>query len=84
MLSVDLADFIDGHDVGMFQPCGRFSFDIKALNVFLASQIPTQNHLNRDGAVQTDLPSTIDDAHATAGDLSFNFVVPKNLAATAG
>ena len=63
-----LADLEDRHDSRMIELCGGFRLGVETLNVFVPSKLTRQDHLERDGAVQIDLPCFEDHAHAAAGD----------------
>jgi hypothetical protein len=68
-LALVLADFVDGDDVWVLQSRRRFGFGAEARHVVLAGQLPRQDHLERDDAVEPHLPGLVDHTHAAAGDL---------------
>src|SRR5882724_7183580 len=75
VLAIVLADFVNGHYVRMLKLGRRLGLGAEPLHVRSAGQLPGQNHLHRDGAVETDLSRAIDHAHAAAGDFFQEFVI---------
>ncbi len=75
MLAVMLADFIDGHNVGMIEVARGLGFLVEAAHVLRAGQLPSQDHLQGHGTVETDLTRAVDDAHTSTGNLGLQFVV---------
>ena len=70
-----LRDFENRDDAGMIQIRRRFGLGVKPFDIVFAGQLPGQDHLQRDDAVQADLPSFVDHAHPAAGDLFQQFVI---------
>jgi hypothetical protein len=79
MLAFVFTNLVDGNDVGMIQIGHGFRFGSKSFNFCFASEVPSQNHLHRDDAVQTHLPCLIDHAHAATSDFLQQFIVPEIL-----
>src|SRR5262245_2299484 len=61
-----LADFVDRHDVRMIQVGGGFRLRPEAGNVSWCGQCSMDDHLERDEAIETDLPGLVDHSHAAA------------------
>jgi hypothetical protein len=61
----------------MLEMGGGFRFTAKSKHFLFARELACQNHLQRDDAVQTELPRAIDDAHSTAADFIQQFKVAK-------
>ena len=70
MLTVVLTDFEDRYNPRMNDFSGRLGLGIKAFDVGLVGKLPSQDHLERDGAVEAKLPCLEDNAHAAAGNLA--------------
>jgi hypothetical protein len=70
------ADFEYLYDVRMEQPRGRLGLHLKPLQLAGAGKVAGQDHLQRDLAIEADLPRAIDHAHAAAPDLFDQLVVP--------
>ena len=75
MLALVLADLEDRHDARMVEVGRRLGLGVEALDVGLVGELAGEDHLERDGAVEADLPGLEDDAHAAAGDLADDLVV---------
>ena len=73
--AIVLADFMHRDDVRMREPGGGFGLGAEPPAICLSSQIAAQHHLERDDAIETDLPRAIHDTHAAASDLGLYFVV---------
>ena len=56
----------------MAAACG---LGVKSLDLRRRGQLPGQNHLHRDRAVQRRLPRLEDDPHSTAGNFLKQFVI---------
>ncbi len=83
-LVVDLANVVDGDDVGMVQLGGGLGLDAEAAQGRARGGLPGQDHLEGHLAVEAHLPGPVDDAHAAAGDLAEQFVVAKALPSRGG
>src|SRR5690349_846717 len=68
VLSATLPDFMDRHDARMAKGASRFCLGAKTKDFLLARKLASENHLQGHGSVQADLPSPINDAHASTGD----------------
>ena len=75
MLALVLADLVDRHDAGMVEVGGGLGLGVEPLDVGLVGELAGEDHLERDGPIQADLPGLEDDAHAAAGDLADDLVV---------
>ncbi len=60
---------------GVLEKSGRRNLAPEPLNDLLARERPGQNHLQRDNAPETGLPSAIDHAHSAARDFFEQFVI---------
>ena len=69
-----LADIVDLDDVGMLQASDRRGLGAKAGQVLRAGLDPGQDHLQRHGAIETELPGLVDDAHAASSQLPQDLV----------
>ena len=69
-----LADIVNLDDVGMLQASERRGLCAKAGQVLRAGLEPGQDHLQRHGAIETELPGLVNDAHAAAADFLDDFV----------
>ena len=74
-LALMLTNFVNGDDVRMVEAGGGFRFAHESLHLGLAGEQAGQQHLERDGTVEADLPGAIDNAHAAAGEFAEQFVV---------
>ena len=63
-----LADVVNLDDVGMLQAGEHRGLRAKAGQVLRAGLDPGQDHLQRHGAIETELPGLVDDAHAAAAE----------------
>ena len=70
-----LADFVNGHNVRVVQPPGRFSLNVKALDQRRRGQLSGQNHLQRHRTIEAHLPGAIDHPHAAASDFFDQLIV---------
>src|SRR3954449_4805764 len=70
----DLSDIVNLHNVGMLQAGQLGSFGAQARQVLRLGVVAGQNHLERHGALETELPGSIDDPHAAAADFLNDFV----------
>ena len=69
-----LADIVDLNDVGVPQARDHRGLGAKASQFLRASVGPGQHHLERHGAIEADLSGLVDDAHASASQLTHDFV----------
>jgi hypothetical protein len=74
-LAVLFADLVNGHDVGVIEVGCLFRLGAKPLPVRRRSEVASQDHLQGHDAVEADLPSLVDNAHAAAGDLFEQLVI---------
>jgi hypothetical protein len=77
MLPLMLADLVDRHDPRMVQVGRRLGLDGEPANGDLVGELTRQDHLERYGPIQAHLAGLEDDAHAAAGDLADDLVVPE-------
>ena len=63
-----LADIVNLDDVGMLQASERRGLCAKAGQVLRAGLEPGQNHLQRHGAIETELPGLVHDTHTAAAE----------------
>ena len=70
-----LADLVDRHDAGMVEVGGGLGLEVEALDLVVAGELAGEDHLERDGPVQADLPGPVDHPHAAAGDLAEQLVI---------
>ena len=84
MLPIVLTNFEDWHNAGMIETRGRLGFALKAKDVFLASQLAGQNHLERYDSIQFDLAGLVDDTHSASRNLLEQLIVAKILTALGG
>ena len=75
MLALVLADLVDRHDARMVEVGRRLGLGVEPLDVGLVGELAGEDHLERDGPVEADLPRLEDDAHAAAGELADDLVV---------
>jgi len=74
-MAVHFPELVDGNDVRVMQLGHHFRFEAEPLQRLAGRQRAVANHLQRHNPAQADLAGTVDDAHATAGDLLEQFVV---------
>ena len=72
--AVGLADVVDLDDVGVLQAGDGLGLGQEAGDGLGAGMGPGQDHLERAGTVQADLPGPVDDAHAAAAQLAQDLV----------
>ena len=65
-----LADGIDWHDVRVVELCSRLRFDFESGNVLLIQNGREWQDLQRDRAIERQLPGLVDNAHAAAANLA--------------
>ena len=75
MLALVLADLVDRHDARVVEVGGGLGLGVEPPDVGLVGELAGEDHLERDGPVEADLPGLVDDAHAAAGDLADDLVV---------
>src|SRR5438309_865543 len=73
------ADLINRDDVWMVEVGDGFSFALETLNFGFWSEAARENHFQGDGAVETDLPGLVNDAHAAMGDFFDEFVIGESI-----
>ena len=69
------ADFMDRHDVRMFEAGDRLGFGAEAFHLRFARQPGLEHHLQRDDAVEAGLARAINHPHAAACDFIQQFVI---------
>ena len=74
--AVVFADIVDLHDVRVVQLRDRFGFRTKPFEVRFADIRPTDNHLQRDDAVEVNVPRFVDDPHAAFAEFVEDLVRP--------
>src|SRR5437867_5547552 len=75
MLAVVDANIVNGDDVRVLEEGRSRNLAPEPLNDLLARELPGQDHLHRDNALETALPRAIDHAHPAAGNLFEQFVI---------
>jgi hypothetical protein len=83
-LALVLADFVDGHDVGVVEGCDGGGLGAEALQVGGRGLRAGAEHLEGDDPAQALLAGLVDDAHAAAGDLFKQLVTAQRLAGAGG
>ena len=78
MPAIVLADFVNGHDVRMFQVSGGFSFQAETFDFGFARQPARLDHLQRDDAVEARQPRFVNYPHPAPRDLGEQFVVAES------
>jgi len=74
-LALDVADFVDGDDVGVPQAGGGLGLAMEAFNSLPAGERAQQEHLHGDDPVQADLAGAVNNPHPAVGDLFQQFIV---------
>ena len=75
MVSLVLADLVDRHDVRMIQVRRGLRLQAEPLEIIGRREPAGPDHLQRQHAVQADLPCLVNDAHAAFGDDLHQLVV---------
>src|SRR5438874_11375794 len=75
MLAVVDAHVVNGDDVRVLEERGGRDLAPEPLNDLLACELPGQNRLHRDNALELKMPRAIDHAHPAAGNLFEQFVI---------
>ena len=75
MLAVVLAHLVDRHDARVVQKGDGLGLVLEPPELVVAGQQPGLDHLEGHGAVEADLPSLVDDAHAAAAQFAADFIV---------
>ena len=75
VLAIVLADLENRHDSRMIKTGSGLGLGVEPLNVSISGELAGEDHFQRDGPVQADLPCLKDDAHSTASDLANDLVV---------
>src|SRR3954469_23614307 len=75
MSAVMFAHLEDRHDAGMIELGRRLRLGAEATDLGRAGELPGEDHLQRDRAVEADLPGPVHDAHPAAGDLRLALIV---------
>src|SRR5690348_9550096 len=70
-----LTDFVNGNDVRMIEVGGGLGLGAEALHIGRRSELAGEDHLQGDGATQTDLPGAVHDTDASASDLAELLVI---------
>lgn len=71
------SDLMDRHDSRMAQACRRFRLGPESPNLIRCRQGLGEDHLERDGPVEANLPCPVDDAHPPSRNLLDELVVPE-------
>ena len=72
--AVGLADVVDLHDIGVLQPGDGLSLGQEAGGGLGRGVGPAQDHFQCAGAIQSDLPGTVDHAHPAAAQLAQDLI----------
>jgi hypothetical protein len=75
VLSLVLADLVNGDDVRVVELGGRLRLAAKSVHLVCGGELSGEDHLQRYDAVEAALPRFVDDAHAAAGDFLQQLVV---------
>ena len=78
VLTVLLADFINRDDVRMAEISGCFGFGAKTLHKLRVCELAVQEHFDRDGAIERNLPRLVNHSHATALYFLNQLVIAEN------
>ena len=78
MGAVFLASCVNRHNVGVMQLGGSFGLPSEALHAFGRQPYSSGEHLQRDAAVEGDLPRVVDNAHAAPAEHAQNFIARNN------
>ncbi len=70
-----LANFVNWHNPRVIEIRRGLGFGAKPLDFLRRGQLPRQNHLQRDAAIQADLPRLVDSSHPASADLFQQFVI---------
>jgi hypothetical protein len=76
--AVVLAGGVDGNDVGVVQLGRGFGFALEADHRFARESERCGEQLQRDFAIERDLPGFVHDAHATAAEFAQDFEVAES------
>jgi hypothetical protein len=76
-LAIVLANVVNGDDVGMLQRRGGAGLGPKPLEEVGATELAKREQLERDHAVELELPGPVNGAHASAANFFEHFVIPK-------
>ena len=79
MLSVVLAHFVNGNNIGMIEPPRSLGFGVESPHFEGRGQLPGQNQFQRDRPVESQLFRPINHAHSAAAQFAFDFVISKAL-----
>jgi len=69
-----LADLVDLNDVGVLQAGDGLGLGAEAGQVRRAGMAARQDHLQRDDAIQLEVPRLVDDTHAALAELAQDLV----------
>ena len=69
-LAVDVAEFVNLNDVGMFDGGDGFGFGAEADDVDEVGGIGVEEHFEGDDSIESDLLGSVDDAHAAASEFA--------------
>jgi hypothetical protein len=73
-----LADLVNGHDVGVIELGRVLGLGAEARDLLGRRQVAGENHLQRDHAVEPDVPRLEHHAHSSAGDLLDQLVIAES------
>src|SRR5262245_8197457 len=65
---IELADFMQPHNVRVPQPRGRFRFSLKTVNLLWTGKPPREDHFYGHDAIERNLASAVDNAHSSTRD----------------
>jgi len=77
MLPEMFPDLVDREDVWVVEVGRGFGLGMEAGHIRRTGQLAGQDHLERDFAIQRNLPGSKDHSHPTPSDLRNEFVIPK-------
>src|SRR5205809_7257634 len=75
MLAVVDANVVNGDDARVLEEGRSRDLAPEPLNDLLGRELPSQNHLHRDNALECKMPRAINHAHPAAGNLFEQFVI---------
>ena len=68
------ADIVHLHDVGMLHFGEGFRFGLEAGELSITGKLASENHLEGDDAIESNLPGFVDDTHAAPAQFTEDFI----------
>ena len=72
-----LTHFVDADDVAVIQTGRRLGLGAEPVDLVFARQLPAEDHLDRDHAVQAHLAGFVHHAHAATRDFLQQLIIPE-------